>query len=262
MSNIRKSEVAGFSDKAMVGKSLQTSVMIEGKEVPIVHKYGRANWDKYPKNRVAIANMFAKINKVLGSDIRPDKFFGTEYVKIEKMKEIHSPGIGNNAVHKLACLGYNYRQIARKIGLPIVTEINIHHLVRPLKKGWLNLMLNEGLDEIWDLVTEVDATNYYTNALARVGVGNSAAAVVATQTALQGGSTAFAAMEATFPLSTTTARVDFKSSFADGVGEFAWEEFTVDNGSTPNKNLQRVLASKGTKSAGEVWTAEIRITGS
>jgi len=49
----------------------------------------------------------------------------------------------------------------------------------------------------------------------------------------------------------------FRSVFADGQAEFAWNEFTIDNGNTRNKNLVRIVASKGTKSAGEEWEVEI-----
>ena len=190
-----------------------------------------------------------------------EQFSGTELVRVEKYKELYVPGIGNNAIQKLNVKGYNFRQIAQKIGKNQLYEINIHHALKkiPWSKLWLNSMLNEGVQEIIELMTEINATDYYTNSLARMGVGNGNAAVVATQTALQGGSSAFVAMEATFP-SRTAQRVDFKGSYADGVAEFAWEEFSIDNGVTPNANLQRLLASKGTKGTGEVWTAEVQIT--
>jgi len=124
-------------------------------------------------------------------------------------------------------------------------------------EGEGNLMLNEGIDEIWDLVTGVGGT-VYSNANARIGVGNSNTAADATQTGLLGGSTAFKAMEGGFPTS-TTQKVTFKSSFGDAEANFAWEEWTVDNGSTPDKNLNRKVESLGTKSTG-TWSLEVSIT--
>lgn len=259
---MHKSDNVGFSAKVLVGKSLQKSIVLEGKEVPIIHQYGKQGFTSYPKLRVNLAQAIAKVNQKLFGIPANDKFWGTERIIVEKYKEIYHPGIGHDAVHKLNQLGYGYRQIIKKIGKPVLKEINIHHAIKAWKPGWLNLMLNEGIDQVWDLVAEIDNTNYYTNALARVGVGNSNTAPVATQTGLLGGSTAFAAMEGGFPTTATAQRIDFKGSFGNGVAEFAWEEFTVDNGNTSNKNLQRLIASKGTKTAGETWTAEIQITGS
>ncbi len=259
--NTSSQDRAKFNDAVSVTKTLQHSIMIEGKEVPIIHRYGHQGTTKYPHTRVKFAELISKISSKFGVPV-VDKFFGTETIKVEKMKEVYHAGIGNNAVDTLAKKGYNYREIAAKIGKPIVTAIDITHAVKSYKPYWLNLMLNEGIDIIWDLITELNAVDYYTNGLARTGVGNSTTVAAATDTALIGGSTAFESMVATFPLSTTAQRVDFKGSYADGVAEFAWEEFTVDNGVTPNDNLQRLVTPKGTKTTGEVWTAEIQITGS
>ena len=260
--DFKRADKAEFNDVVSVSKNLQHSVMIEGKKVPIIHTWGKDSLTKFPKRRVALAKAMGKFNqKVFGVPFN-DRLFGTECIKVEKMKEVYSAGIGTGAVHKLAQKGYNYRQIAAKIGLPIVKEIHITHAIKNWKPGRLNLMLNEGIDEIWDLVSETNAVDYYTNALARVGVGNSSTAAMATDTALIGGSTNFQGQEGGFPNVATAQRIDFKGSFADGIAEFAWEEFTVDNGSSPNANLQRLVTPKGTKTTGEVWTAEIQITGS
>ncbi len=260
--NTVRTDRTKFNDTVGVTKRLQHSVMIEGKEVPIIHRYGHSGTTKYPNTRVKLAEFGAKFSsKFFGTPIN-DKFWGAETLKVEKMKEVYHAGIGNDAVYTLSKKGYNYRQIAAKIGKPIVTAIDITHAIKNYKPYWLNLMLIEGIDEIWDLVSETNAVDYYTNALARVGVGNSSTAAMDTDTALIGGSTAFEAQEGGFPNVATASRIDFKGSFADGVAEFAWEEFTVDNGSSPNANLQRLVTPKGTKSTGEVWTAEIQITGS
>jgi hypothetical protein len=121
-----------------------------------------------------------------------------------------------------------------------------------------NLLLNEGIDELWDLVTGAGGTAY-NNANARIGVGNGNAAAVATQTALQGGSTKLNAMEATYPLSTSQA-VTFRSSFGDGEAEFAWEEWTIDNGASADKNLNRKVVSLGTKASGATWVFTVTVT--
>jgi len=138
-------------------------------------------------------------------------------------------------------------------------EAEFHKLFKPYEVREIegNLLLNEGIDEMWDLVTGAGGTAY-NNTNARIGVGNGTAAADATQTGLQGGSTAFKAMEGGYPTS-TSQKVTFKSSFGDAEANFAWEEWTVDNGSTPDKNLNRKVESLGTKSTG-TWTLEVSIT--
>jgi len=121
-----------------------------------------------------------------------------------------------------------------------------------------NLLLNEGITELLNLLIGAAATAY-NNSNARIGVGNSSTAAAASQTALQGGSTAFAAMEASYP-AVTNQSVAFRSVFASGVGNFAWEEWTVDNGSSANKNLNRKVSALGTKVSGTSWQLTVTIT--
>jgi hypothetical protein len=52
----------------------------------------------------------------------------------------------------------------------------------------------------------------------------------------------------------------WKGTFGDGVAEFAWEEFTVDNGAAGDVNLNRYVTSKGTKGSGETWVLTVQIT--
>lgn len=122
-----------------------------------------------------------------------------------------------------------------------------------------DVFLNEGINAIWTLVCGGSETAF-NNANARVGVGNGTDAESASQTGLTGGSTAFAAMESGYPTFGSGQKVTFKGSFGDGEAEFAWEEFTVDNGSTPNKNLHRKKTSKGTKGSGETWVLTIELS--
>lgn len=128
-----------------------------------------------------------------------------------------------------------------------------------------NLFLNEGMDEIWRLATGQGAPTAYSNANARIGVGNSNAIAIRTQTGLQGGSTAFASMEAGYPTAPgenaggTGRAVSFKASFGAAEANFDWEEWTVDNGAVANKNMDRKVESNGTK-AGDTWTLTVEIS--
>jgi len=221
----------------------------------VIHTYGKKGYQNIPTFRKRIYDLQTNLIKIF-TDIpvyKPKAF--AETIIVQKWQEKYVPGISNEPIVKLQKMGYSLREIARKVQY-VPLQINVAHGFYWLL---LNTMLNEGCDQMWDLVDGTDTTNRYTNALARVGVGNSAAAVVASQTGLQGGSTAFAAMDATYPTS-TAQKINAKGSFPTGQAEFAWEEYTIDNGSSPNKNLNRALQSNGTKPSGQTWTLEIQIT--
>ena len=123
-----------------------------------------------------------------------------------------------------------------------------------------NLLLNEGVNALWSILCETTvAETRYTAANARIGVGNGTVAAAAGDTGLGGASTAFKAMESGFPTFGSAQKATFKSSFGDTEANFAWEEWTIDNGATPNKNLNRKVESLGTKSSG-TWTLEVSLT--
>ena len=118
--------------------------------------------------------------------------------------------------------------------------------------------LNEGINELWTLACSASGTKYdSTNA--RVGVGNGTTPADASQGGLQGASTAFAAMDGGYPTYGTSQQAVFQGTFGDAAANFAWEEFTVDNGATANKNLLRKVQNKGTKNGG-TWVLRITAT--
>ena len=123
-----------------------------------------------------------------------------------------------------------------------------------------NLLLNEGIDAIWTLVcggTEAA----FSEASARIGVGDNNAVADATQDDLQATTNkVYAGMDAGFPVFGVDQKVIFQSSFNDGVAEFPWEEFTVDNGDAALKNINRKVEARGTKPAGWVWVVNLEIT--
>jgi hypothetical protein len=119
-----------------------------------------------------------------------------------------------------------------------------------------NVALLEGLDAMWTLVCGGGGTAY-TNGNARCGVGDGDVAASADQTGLQGTNTKFKAMLATYPQFGTLGQAVFKSEFLSAEGNFAWREYTVDNGTI---NLNRRVADHGVKAAGETRTLTITIT--
>lgn len=120
-----------------------------------------------------------------------------------------------------------------------------------------NLLLNEGINALWTLVCG-GAETAYSNANARIGVGDSATAALATQTGLLG-TAAYAGMDGGFPTYGTLQKAVFQASFGDAVANFVWNEWSVDNGNAANKNLNRKVENNGTKTSG-TWVFQVSIT--
>lgn len=121
-----------------------------------------------------------------------------------------------------------------------------------------NVFLNEGIQRIWDLVIGAQ-TRLFNNTNARVGVGNSTTAAAATDTGLLGASTALKAMDATFP-SRSGQEVTFRGTFGTADANFAWEEFTVDDGDVTPINLNRKVQAEGTKTSTQTRILEVKLS--
>lgn len=134
------------------------------------------------------------------------------------------------------------------IELPAVSEI----------EG--NILLNEGIGEMWDLICGLGSPTAFDNTNARLGVGDSTTAEAATQTDLQAASNkTYKAMEASYP-QRSAQTVTFRSVFASADANYAWEEFVADNGGTALMTMNRKVSSQGTKASGQTWTLDLSIT--
>lgn len=124
-----------------------------------------------------------------------------------------------------------------------------------------NIALNEGLQELVDIICGLGTPTKWDNSNARLGVGDSNAAESASQTGLQAASNKFwKAMDATYPQKSGQT-AEWRATFESAEANFAWEEFTVVNATDDSgENLNRKTASKGTKSVGETWTLSLQIT--
>ena len=124
-----------------------------------------------------------------------------------------------------------------------------------------NVGLNEGLAELIDLgfglgsPTAFDTTNGY------LGVGDSSTGENASQTGLQAPTNKlYKIFDDTYP-SRTGQTVEARATFGTDEANFAWEEYTIANGSSDSAvNLNRKTASKGTKASGETWTLSVSVT--
>lgn len=107
-----------------------------------------------------------------------------------------------------------------------------------------------------------EATTDYTNANARLGVGDSTAVFAATQTDLQAATNKLRkGMEATYP-SRATNVLTLRSLFATSEANFAWAEWGVFNDAAAGTMLCRKVEALGTKASTQSWqlTATITVT--
>lgn len=124
-----------------------------------------------------------------------------------------------------------------------------------------NLLLNEGINELWTLVAGTGGTKF-DNSSARLGVGDSSTTAAATDTGLLASTNKlYKAMNSGYPTYGTSQKVVFRSTFDTSEANFAWNEFTVANGSDDSaKNLNRKVSSQGTKPSDQIWELELTIT--
>lgn len=124
-----------------------------------------------------------------------------------------------------------------------------------------NLLLNEGIGELWDLTCGLGAPTAFDNSNAQIGVGSSNTAESAAHTGLQAATDKlYKAMESGYP-QRSGQTVTWRAVFGSGDANFAWNEFSVANGSSDSaKNLNRKVSAQGTKASGQTWTLDLAIT--
>jgi hypothetical protein len=124
-----------------------------------------------------------------------------------------------------------------------------------------NVLLNEGINELWTILCSSGGTKF-DNTNAYLGVGDSSTAEDASQTGLQAATNKlYKGMEASYPTYGTSQKATWKSSFGSAEANFAWNEFTVANGSSDAaKNLNRKVSAQGTKTSGQTWELTLEIT--
>jgi hypothetical protein len=122
-----------------------------------------------------------------------------------------------------------------------------------------NLLVNNGIQIMLDALIGTGITAF-SNANARIGVGDSSTAAAATQTDLQAATNKLRkAMDATFP-SRANQTMSWKSSFTSGEANFAWAEWGIFNAASgATSMLNRKVEALGTKSTG-TWTLQGDVT--
>jgi len=115
-----------------------------------------------------------------------------------------------------------------------------------------NVMLDEGANRLWNLICGKTGTEY-SNANARIGVGDSNTAESPTQTGLLGANQLYKGMDATYPTYGTNRQAVFRATFTETEANFHWQEWTVDNGAVALENINRKVVDLGTKPSTEIW---------
>ena len=119
-------------------------------------------------------------------------------------------------------------------------------------------LLNAGITKMWNLIIGADEAEY-DNATSEIGIGDSNTAADPTQTDLQAETNkTWKAMAATYP-QVSNQKVTFQAEFGSDDANYDWEECAVRQ-TGANVLMNRIVASKGTKTSGEVWTAKLEIT--
>jgi hypothetical protein len=125
-----------------------------------------------------------------------------------------------------------------------------------------NIFLNEGINLIWTLVCGGTGTPF-NNANSYLGVGDGTTAEDASQTGLQGTNKLYKNVDSGYPTYGTDQKAVWRATFGGTEANFAWNEFTVANGSSDTAiNINRKVVSKGTKPSGQTWilTATLSIS--
>ena len=123
-----------------------------------------------------------------------------------------------------------------------------------------NMLVNNGVQLLEDALIGT-AITAFSNANARIGVGDSSTAASASQTDLQASTNKLRkAMDATFP-SRSSQTLTFKSTFGTSDANFAWNEWAIFNAASgATSMLNRKVESMGTKSSGQTWVHTATIT--
>ncbi len=157
--------------------------------------------------------------------------------------------------------GTFFPTLAKKLeGINLFSWTGIKELFRALRRMFHgNLMLNEGINELFTLICSASGTKY-DNTNAQTGVGDSTAAEAATQTDLQGANKTYKGMVAGFPTYGTGQKATWKSEYGGADANYAWQEFIVRNGATALKDILRKVSAQGTKTSGQIWELSVELT--
>lgn len=104
------------------------------------------------------------------------------------------------------------------------------------------------------------AVTAFNNANSYIGVGDSTTAFAAGQTDLQAATNKLRkAMDATYPSGASNV-ITWRSTFATGDANWAWQEWGVFNAAAAGTMLNRKVESLGTKTSTQTWQFTVVLT--
>ena len=118
-----------------------------------------------------------------------------------------------------------------------------------------NLLLFDGISEFMKAACGVGGTAF-SEANARIGVGDGTTPADSNQNGLQGENKAYAQMDAGYP-KVSGNTVTFRATFGPEQAAFAWQEFVVDNSVNA---LNRKVENHGVKASQDTWAIVCSIT--
>ena len=125
-----------------------------------------------------------------------------------------------------------------------------------------NIALNVGINIMWNLLAGAGGT-VFNNANTNLLIGDSTAAVAATQLGLQASTNKTAqGMDSSYPASGSSQQIIFRSTFGTTAAAYAWNELVCANGNNPPTTgiaLNRVVQPMGTKPNTTSWIALLTI---
>lgn len=145
-------------------------------------------------------------------------------------------------------------------GLTIPSLVLIEQGIEPVDEfvSRPNLLLNEGITEMWNLIAGEGSPTSFAAATAQCGVGTSTTAAAAGQTDLQAGGV-WKGMNGSYP-TVTGQYCEWQSEFGASEANQSWQEASVRNDSTADKNIARLVQDMGTKASPAVWVLTYKIT--
>jgi hypothetical protein len=158
-----------------------------------------------------------------------------------------------------------HEQFREKEVIWTIRKFNKQHDLIGTSEFRNNVMLNTGINQVWNLITGATSGTLFNTANSYLCVGSDSTAAGATQTGPQSADTTTAryyhAMDTGYPLAAASQTMVWRATFDTNQANFKWSEFLVANGNTSTAiHLNRKVSDQGTKVSGQQWELTLSIS--